>query len=101
MSQSPRLRWFAGALGGAAWMALGTGCYAETGVEPAYVEANAVPVNVDVAPHQSYEGRTVYYVDNHWYARDRGHWVYYRKEPMALYRQRPQVQEASRAARMQ
>jgi len=77
-------------------MALGTGCYAETGVGPAYVEANAPPPAVEVAPQYSYEGRTVYYVDNHWYARDRGHWVYYRKEPDTLYRQRAHLQEPPR-----
>ncbi len=78
-------------------MVLGTGCYAETGVEPAYVEASAAPVNVDVAPQYVYEGRTVYYVNDRWYARDRGNWVYYRKEPDYLYRRRTHVIEAPRA----
>jgi hypothetical protein len=38
----------------------------------------------------------VYYMDERWYARDRGHWVYYRKEPDVLCRQRMHVQEAHR-----
>ena len=90
--------WVAGALGAVALMALATGCYAEAGVAPTYVQANAAPVNVNVAPQYSYEGRTVYYVDEHWYARDRGQWVYYRKEPNALYRQRTHAQEAGLVA---
>ncbi len=77
-------------------MALG-GCYAEAGAEPAYVEATAAPVDVEVAPQYSYEGRTVYYVNDRWYARDRGNWVYYRSEPDTLYRYRTHVKEAPRA----
>ena len=78
-------------------MALASGCYAEAGAEPAYVEATTDPGIVDTAPQYSYEGRTVYYVNNHWYARDRGRWVYYRSEPAPLYRHRTHVQEAPRA----
>jgi hypothetical protein len=53
MTRASRFRWLAGALGAAAWMALGAGCYAETGVEPAYVEVSSAPANVDVAPQYS------------------------------------------------
>ena len=73
------------------------GCYAEAQTEPAYVDATVAPVDVDVAPSYVYEGRTVYYVQNHWYARDRGRWVYYRSEPEPLYRHRTSVQRAPRA----
>jgi hypothetical protein len=96
MSQSHRLRLVASALGAAALMALVSGCYADAGAEPEYVEASA-PVDIAVAPHYDYEGRTVYYSHDHWYAQDRGRWVYYRNEPQPLYRQRTHVQEAPRA----
>lgn len=79
-------------------MALASGCYAEAGAEPEYVDASAAPVDIELAPHYQYGGRTVYYVNDHWYARDRGNWVYYRKEPQPLYRQRHYVQSAPRAA---
>ena len=85
-------------LAAAALVALGGGCYAEAGAEPEYVEATAPPVDVDIAPHYEYGGRTVYYVNDHWYTRDRGRWVYYRNEPQPLYRQRRYVQSAPRAA---
>ena len=97
MAHSNRLRLVAGAFGAAALMALASGCYADAGVEPEYVEASAAPVDVAVAPHYVYEGRTVYYSNDRWYARDRGRWVYYRREPQPLYRQRTHVQEAPRA----
>ena len=98
MAQQHRFQAAVRALGAAALMALASGCYAEAGAEPAYVEADAAPVDIDVAPHYEYEGRTVYYVNDHWYARDRGRWVYYRNEPQPLYRQRSYVQSAPRAA---
>ncbi len=97
MSQHNRLHLAARALGAAALMALASGCYAEAGAEPEYVEASAAPIDIEVAPHYEYEGRTVYYVNDHWYARDRGRWVYYRSEPQPLYRQRSYVQAAPRA----
>lgn len=97
MWQSTRFRSVAHACAAAALLALASGCYAEAGAEPAYVEATAAPVNADVAPQYSYEGRTVYYVNDHWYARDRGRWVYYRTEPDTLYRHRTHVREAPRA----
>jgi hypothetical protein len=96
MSQSHRLRLVAGALGAATLMALASGCYADAGAEPEYVEASA-PVDIEVAPHYEYEGRTVYYSNDRWYAQDRGRWVYYRDEPQPLYRQRTHVAEAPRA----
>jgi hypothetical protein len=98
MSQSNRVGLVACALGAATLMAFASGCYAEAGAEPEseYVEAPA-PVDIAVAPHYDYEGRTVYYSNDHWYAQDRGRWVYYRNEPQPLYRQRTHVQEAPRA----
>ncbi|MEO8903305.1 MAG: hypothetical protein ABI627_17420 [Polyangiaceae bacterium] len=98
MSQATRLHLVASAFGAAAMMALASGCYAEAGAEPEYVDASAAPVDIELAPHYQYGGRTVYYVNDHWYARDRGNWVYYRKEPQPLYRQRHYVQSAPRAA---
>jgi hypothetical protein len=97
MSQSNRSELVVRALGAAAIMALAGGCYAEAGAEPEYVETTAPAVDIAVAPHYEYEGRTVYYANDRWYARDRDRWVYYRKEPQTLYRQRVHVQEAPRA----
>jgi hypothetical protein len=97
MAYSDRLGLVASALGAATLMALASGCYADAGAEPEYVEASAAPVDIAVAPHYDYEGRTVYYSNDHWYAQDRGRWVYYRHEPQPLYRQRTHVQEAPRA----
>jgi hypothetical protein len=85
------------AAGVTALVALASGCYAEADAEPAYVDATVAPVDVDTAPSYYYEGRNVYYVDNHWYARDRGHWVYYRTEPEPLARHRVEVRRAPRA----
>ncbi len=96
MWQSARLRRVASSIGAAALVALG-GCYAETGSEPAYVQASAAPVDVDAAPRYSYEGRPVYYVNDRWYARDRGNWVYYRSEPETLYRYRTHIAAAPAA----
>jgi hypothetical protein len=97
MFQISDLGLLARALGVTAVMALGAGCYAEADAEPAYVDATVAPVDVDVAPSYYYEGRTVYYVNDHWYARDRGCWVYYRNEPEPLARHRVEVQRAPRA----
>ena len=69
-------------------------CYAVAGAEPVYVDA---PVAYEMAPQYAYEGRTVYYVNDHWYARGRGGWVYYRSEPAPLARYRLQIQSAPRA----
>jgi hypothetical protein len=56
MSQSHRLRLAARALGAATLLALASGCYADAGAEPEYVEASA-PVDIAVAPH--YETKAV------------------------------------------
>ena len=88
---------FVRALGVATLMAFGSGCYAEAGAEPVYVDATVTPVEVETAPSYYYEGRTVYYVHDHWYTRDRDHWVYYRTEPAPLARHRVEVQRAPRA----
>src|SRR3954454_4367227 len=64
-----------------------TGCYAEatTGAEVEY----APPVaNVEVYPHEYYDGRVVYLVNDRWYYREGPHWVYYRSEPPVLYERR-------------
>lgn len=89
-------RSFAGGLGAAALLALASGCYAEAGAEPVYV-GSAAPARIETYPHYVYEGRTVYYVNDRWYAQDRGHWRYYRREPEPLYRQRVHVERAPRA----
>ncbi|HWZ88785.1 MAG TPA: hypothetical protein VNW92_08040 [Polyangiaceae bacterium] len=97
MSPISNLGSVARATGVTALMALASGCYAEADAEPAYVDATVAPVDVDVAPQYYYDGRTVYYVNDHWYARDHGRWVYYRSEPEPLARYRVQVQRAPRA----
>jgi len=64
-----------------------TGCYAEatTGADVEY----APPVaNVEVYPHEYYDGRVVYLVNDRWYYREGPHWVYYRSEPPVLYQRR-------------
>ncbi|HEY4104105.1 MAG TPA: hypothetical protein VGM44_09445 [Polyangiaceae bacterium] len=78
-------------------MALASGCYAEADAEPAYVDATVAPVDVDVAPQYYYGGRTVYFVNDHWYTRDHGRWVYYRREPRELVRRREVIRRAPRA----
>ncbi|HEX6275325.1 MAG TPA: hypothetical protein VFZ53_19930 [Polyangiaceae bacterium] len=71
------------------------GCYARARVEPAYVETTYVPAHVDLYPSYYYEGRTVYLIDGRWYYRQpTGTWVYYRREPPVLYRQRLTIREA-------
>jgi hypothetical protein len=74
-------------------------CYATAGVdaEPVYVEADYVPPRIEVYPRYYYRGRTVYYIDGHWYHRRGSRWVYYREEPPELYRQRVYVERAPRA----
>jgi hypothetical protein len=72
-----------------------TGCYARAKVEPAYVETTYVPAHVELYPSYYYEGRTVYLIDGRWYyRRPTGAWVYYRREPPVLYRQRLTIREA-------
>jgi hypothetical protein len=71
------------------------GCYARAGVEPAYVETTYVPAHVERYPSYYYDGRTVYLIDGRWYYRQPGgRWVYYRREPPVLYRQRITVRQA-------
>jgi hypothetical protein len=75
------------------------GCYATAAAEtePVYVETVYVPAHIEVYPRYYYRGRTVYYVDGHWYHRRGSRWVYYRDEPPELYRQRVYVERAPRA----
>jgi hypothetical protein len=84
--------------GSSSWLlvaALGlTGCYAHGRADAVWVEADYPPAQIDVYPHTVYEGRVVYLVNDHWYTRERGRWVYYRVEPEPLYRQRLVVQKA-------
>lgn len=64
-----------------------TGCYAEatTGADIEY----AAPVaNVEVYPHEYYDGHVVYLVNDHWYYREGPRWVYYHSEPPVLYQRR-------------
>jgi len=85
------------ALAVTALVALASGCYAEADAEPVYVDTAMAPVDVEVAPSYYYEGRPVYYVHDHWYARDGERWMYYRTEPAPLARYRSHVQRAPRA----
>lgn len=67
-----------------------TGCYAEatTGADIEY----AAPVaNVEVYPHEYYDGHVVYLVNDRWYYHDGPRWVYYRSEPTVLYQHRTVV----------
>src|SRR5215213_5506925 len=75
------------------------GCYATAGAytDADYVEAEYVPPRVEVYPSYVYAGRTVYLIDGRWYYRRGPHWVYYRREPPALYRHRVHVERAPRA----
>jgi hypothetical protein len=72
-----------------------TGCYARAHAD--FAEADYTPVHLDAYPHTVYEGRVVYLVNDRWYTRDQGRWVYYRVEPTPLYRQRVVVHQAPRA----
>jgi hypothetical protein len=51
-------------------------------------------IDINTYPHEIYEGRPVYYVNNRWYYRDGGRWAYYRHEPAPLYRRRAYVRQA-------
>jgi hypothetical protein len=64
-----------------------TGCYAEatTGADVEFVPPVA---NVEVYPHEYYDGHVVYLVNDRWYYRDGPHWVYYHREPPVLYQRR-------------
>jgi len=78
-------------------MLLGSGCYATASTQPGYVYADAPPAAYEAAPQTYYEGRTVYYVHDHWYAHDRGRWRYYQSEPPPLVRYRTHVERAPSA----
>ncbi|HUJ63856.1 MAG TPA: hypothetical protein VLX92_35390 [Kofleriaceae bacterium] len=59
---------------------------AQVGVE--VVVAPPAAYIATVTP-EYYEGRPVYFYNDHWYYRDRwGHWGYYRSEPMYLHGRR-------------
>ena len=78
--------------------AVSSGCYAETEAEPAYVDATVAPgVDVELYPQDVYDGHPVYYMNDHWYTRDRGRWDNSRPDPPALYRRRLHVARAPRA----
>jgi hypothetical protein len=79
----------------AAVIALG-GCrvYSEPEYATGYVELTSAPADLSVYPSTYYEGRTVYLVNDRWMYPDRGRWVYYRREPPQLYRQRTVVRQA-------
>lgn len=72
-----------------------SGCYAEatTGADVEY-ETAAPAVDVEVYPHEYYEGHVVYLVGDHWYYRDGPRWVYYRREPRPLYERRAVIRRA-------
>ncbi len=78
----------AAALAVLACVGLTPGCYAHASMDAEYAEPAYIPPTVEVYPHYVYEGRTVYLIDDHWYTRHRGRWVYYRSEPEVLYRHR-------------
>ena len=82
-----------------------SGCYAEatTGADVEYASPG---VDVEVYPHEYYDGHVVYLVGDRWYYRDGPHWAYYRTEPHPLYerravirRQAPVVRERSEVRR--
>src|SRR5450432_2911820 len=97
MSRISSLGLVARSLSLAALVVVASACYAEADAEPVYVDATVAPVDVEVAPQYYYQGRTVYYVNDHWYAHDGDHWVYYRTEPEPLIRHRVGVQRAPSA----
>lgn len=85
-------------MGGAAAL---SGCYVRAQPEPVYAttEITSAPVGIETYPYVVYEGRPVYWYQDHWYYRNGNHWGYYRQEPPQLYRQRPYVQSAPPAPR--
>lgn len=92
---SPKAVFYARSLVVAAVLATMSGCYAEatTGADVEY-ETAAPAVDVEVYPHEYYEGHVVYLVNDHWYYRDGPRWVYYRREPQVLYQRRAVVRQA-------
>ena len=58
-----------------------------------------VVVNGHAYPYVVYESRPTYYVSGRWYFHDGSRWVYYRREPPYLYRQRTYVRRSPPAYR--
>jgi hypothetical protein len=80
------------ALGGCLlWAAASTPAWAD----PIEVEVEVGPRYVERYPQTVYEGRPVYYYDDHWYYQRGPRWVYYREEPRPLieYRESPAFRE--------
>jgi hypothetical protein len=73
-----------------------TGCVA-TLHDADYVEVDDAPVALETYPHRVYEGRDVYYYNDHWYYRRGPRWGYYRETPAPLRRERVYVQRAPRS----
>ena len=73
------------------------GCVAGVVAEPEYAVATDAPADIETYPSVVYEGRPVYFVNDRWYYRQGPEWVYYRREPAPLYRQRDYVRQAPRA----
>ncbi len=75
-----------------------SGCYAEatTGADVEYV---APVADVEVYPHEYYDGHVVYLVNDRWYYRDGPHWVYYRTEPHPLYERRAVIRQQAPVVR--
>lgn len=91
---SPKATFYGRSLIVAALLGTMSGCYAEaTGPDVEY-EATAPAVDVEVYPHEYYEGHVVYLVGDHWYYRDGPRWVYYRHEPHVLYQRRAVIRRA-------
>lgn len=81
---------------GAGALATG-GCYAHATTEPVLVEAHWVPPRVHLYPSVLHHGHTVYLISGRWYTRRHGDWVYYRREPAVLRRERLRINQAPRA----
>jgi hypothetical protein len=73
------------------------GCYVHAGargvvayqepvlvVEPAYVDVETVPVEVESYPSYAYDGGSVYLVEGQWYRHHGNRWVVYSSEPRPL-----------------
>jgi hypothetical protein len=63
-------------------------CYAEATPDAVYVDTAAPGVDITTYPHEEYQGQTVYWVNDRWYARSGDRWHYYRNEPAELRRRR-------------
>src|SRR5687767_1928988 len=88
-----------GLLGGLALLALGgSGCYAEARTG-AVVRSSYTPVHVHTYPHEVYEGRVVYLIDDRWYYHDGVAWVYYTREPQVLVRRRAVIRQSPAVVR--